>query len=42
MFIGINFLIKVGGLIASVECKPIVGVWGQSPQQVQGVQGQNP
>ena len=29
--IGVNFVIKVGGLMASAEREAITGVWGQSP-----------
>jgi len=31
-----TFRHKSGGLIASAECEPVAGVWGQAPSGVQG------
>jgi len=33
VYIGVNFVIKVGGLVARAEREPITGVWGPSPQR---------
>jgi len=34
--IGVNFVIKVGGLMASAEREAITEVWGRSPQRGPG------
>jgi len=36
--IGINFVIKVEGLMTSAEREPIMEVWGRSPQQDPGAE----
>ena len=36
--IGVNFVIKVGGLMASAEREAVTGVWGRSPQRGPGAE----
>jgi len=36
--IGVNFVIKVGGLMASAEREAITGVWGRNPQRGPGAE----
>jgi len=36
LIIGVNFVIKVRGLVASAEREPITGVWGGAPSGSRG------
>jgi len=38
LIIGVNFVIKVVGLMASAEREAITGAWGQSPQRGPGAE----